>query len=93
MIQMGETPNSHISRADTTGIQMVNQFSLALWPKRNVGTAISATTAGRMPWKMAATTRLSLNWLKNMAMARIMRNEGRAVPMVVAIAPRVFFSL
>ena len=50
-----------MARAQTTGIQMVYQFSFALCPKRNVGTAIKATTAGRMPRKMAATKRLSLN--------------------------------
>ena len=34
------------------GIQKVYQFSFARCARRNVGTAISATTAGRMPRKM-----------------------------------------
>ena len=75
-------------RALTTGIQIVNLFSFALCPSRKVGTAISATTAGRMPRKMAATILLSSNCLKKMAMARMIRNEGRAVPNAVAMAPR-----
>ena len=82
-----------MARAQTTGIQMVNLFSCARCPKRKVGTAISATTAGRMPLKIAATTLLSSNCLKKMAIARMMRNEGRAVPNAVAMAPRNLRSL
>ena len=93
IIQMGDTPMSHISRADTIGIQMVHLFSSARLPRLNVGTAMRATTAGRMPRNIAATMGLSLNWLKNIAMARIIRNEGRAVPNAVAMAPRSFFNL
>ena len=48
IIQMGETPKSHISRADTIGIQMVHLFSSARLPRLKVGTAMRATTAGRM---------------------------------------------
>ena len=93
IMYIGETPRAQMARAQTTGIQMVNLFSFARCPRRNVGTAISATTAGRMPLKMAATTLLSSNCLKKMAMARMMRNEGKAVPMVVAMAPRTLFNL
>ena len=57
------------------------------------GTAMSATTAGRMPLNIDPTTALSWNWRKNMAMRRMMRKEGRAAPMVVQMAPGSFFSL
>ena len=55
IIQMGDTPKSHINRADTMGIQMVHMLSCARLPKLNVGTAMSATTAGRIPLNIAAT--------------------------------------
>ena len=93
IIQMGETPNAQMASAEMMGIQMVNLLSCARLPRLKVGTAISATTAGRMPRNMAATTALSSNCLKNMAMRRMMRNEGRAVPSVVARAPRTLFNL
>ena len=93
IIHIGDTPSAHIASAQATGIQMVNLFSFALCPKRKVGTAISATTAGRIPRKIAATIRLSSNCLKKIAMARMIRKEGSAVPRVVAMAPRTFFNL
>ena len=55
----------------------------------NVGAAISATTAGRIPLNIRSTIGLSLKLWKNIAMARIMRNEGRIVPKVVTILPRI----
>ena len=82
-----------MTSATTIGIQNVYQFSFARCARRNVGTAIRATTAGRMPRKMAATTLLSSNCLKKMAMARIIKKEGRAVPKAVAMAPRTLRSL
>lgn len=61
MIRMGETPNAHIASAPAMGIQQLAQPTLALRAKSKVGTAMSATTAGRMPRNMAATTGLSSN--------------------------------
>ena len=58
-------------------------------PMLNVGAAMSATTAGRMPLKMRSTTVFSLKLWKKRAMARIMRNEGRMVPSAVTMLPRM----
>ena len=59
MTRMGETPSNQMASAQTMGIQHVLHVILALLAKLNVGTAIRATTAGRMPRKMLATTGLS----------------------------------
>ncbi len=53
----------------------------------NVGAAMSATTAGRMPANAAATHGTSWKCWKNMAIASMMSNEGIAVPIVVSTAP------
>ena len=84
---MGENPKSQISKAETTGIQMLWQFIFADRAMLNVGAAIKATTAGRMPLKMRSIMALSLKLWKNMAIARIMRNDGKTVPNVVTMLP------
>ena len=75
IIIIGETPNAHIAKAEAMGIQQLDHVTFAVFAIFNVGTAMSATTAGRMPRNMAATTGLSSNWRKNIAMARMMRKE------------------
>lgn len=59
--QIGLTPISHIRRADKIGTQQLTNEMWALLANEKVGTAIRATTAGRMPANMAATTLLSSN--------------------------------
>ena len=59
IIQMGEKPNSQMSSAETTGIHMLYRFIRADLAMLNVGAAISATTAGRMPLNMRSTMVLS----------------------------------
>ena len=49
IIQMGEKPNSQMSSAETTGIHMLYRFIRADLAMLNVGAAINATTAGRIP--------------------------------------------
>ena len=80
-----------MSRAETTGIHRLRRFIFADFAMLNVGAAIKATTAGRMPLKMRSTTVLSLKLWKNRAMARMMRNEGRMVPSAVTMLPRIPF--
>ena len=65
------------------GIQQLVRQMPVLFAILNVGTAMSATTAGRMPINMAETQGMSMKWRKHMAMARMMRNEGSAVPNAV----------
>ena len=88
MMKMGLTPSFQMSNAETRGIQQVASVMLALFAMLNVGTAIKATTAGRMPLNIAATQGTSMKWWKNMAMSRMMKNEGRAVPNAEQRAPR-----
>ena len=57
---MGEKPKSQISEAETIGIQTLYRLILAERAILNVGAAISATTAGRIPLKIRSTTILSL---------------------------------
>ena len=87
IIQMGEKPNNQISNADIIGIQMVYLFIFAAFAKLNVGAAINATTAGRMPLKIASTVGFSLKRRKNNARHHIMRKEGRIAPNAVTIHP------
>ena len=61
MTQIGLTPISHIKMAVKIGIQQFTKEIRALLASENVGTAINATTAGRMPANMAAITLLSSN--------------------------------
>lgn len=89
IIQTGEKPNSQMSSAETTGIHMLYRFIRADLAMLNVGAAISATTAGRMPLNMRSTMVLSLKLWKNNAMARMMRNEGSMVPNAVIMLPRI----
>ena len=51
------------------GIQQLTRLMPVLLAMLKVGTAINATTAGRMPINMAATHGTSMKWRKHMAMA------------------------
>ena len=77
--KMGDTPMAHIARALAMGIQQLLHPILALRARLKVGTAINATTAGRIPLNMAATQGTSLNCEKNRAMSRMMMKEFRLV--------------
>lgn len=61
MMYTGDTPMSQISRAETMGIHILYRLILADFAMLNVGAAIKATTAGRMPLKMFSTAWYSLN--------------------------------
>ena len=56
MTYIGENSNNHISNADTTGIQILYLFILAVFAILKVGAAIRATTPGLMPLKILSTT-------------------------------------
>ncbi len=61
IINIGEIPIIYMASAQPIGIQQFENVMQASLASLNVGTAISATTAGRMPRNIAATTVLSLN--------------------------------
>ena len=61
MTYTGLTPNSQMAMAVTIGIQQFANESFALLAKVKVGAAIKATTAGRIPRKIAATQGMSIN--------------------------------
>lgn len=69
IIQIGEKPSNQMSNADETGIHTVYRLMRAALAMVNVGAAIKATTAGRMPLKIRSTTGLSLKLWKNRAIA------------------------
>lgn len=93
MIYIGFTPNSQMSRAVIIGIQQLANDSFACLAKVKVGAAINATTAGRIPRKIAAIAGLSMKWWKKSAMSRMMRKEGKIAPKQVQIAPGILRSL
>ena len=71
------------------GIQQLTNDIFALFAKLKVGTAIKATTAGRMPLNMAAIQGTSMKLWKNIAISKMMRKDGNAVPVAVQMAPGV----
>lgn len=69
------------------GIQQLDHVMWAFFARLNVGTAMRATTAGRMPRNIAATHFTSITRWKNIAMSSNSRKEGRAVPSALQAAP------
>ncbi len=55
MTYMGEKPMHQIRREETTGIQMLYRLIFADFAILNVGAAIRATTAGRIPLNIFST--------------------------------------
>ena len=82
--------NPQMSTAVMKGIQQFMNVIFARTAIFQVGTAISATTAGRMPAKTLATQGTSWKLWKNMAISNIIRNEGKAVPRAQQRAPAVW---
>lgn len=78
-----------MSRSVTTGIKEVYLLSSMLFDILIRGTAIRATTAGLIPAKILFTTGFSLNDVKNIAIARIITKEGRALPRAAKRLPLV----
>ena len=58
-----------------------------------IGTPMRATTTGRIPLKARIIYSLSLNVVKNIAMASIIRKGGRQLPIVATMLPLVPRSL
>ena len=73
--------------ATTTGIHALRMLILAVRAILNMGAAISAATAGRIPWNILSTVGFSLNWRKNTAIVSMIINEGRAAPSAHIRAP------
>ena len=61
MMYTGDTPINQINKADTMGIHTLYLLILADLAMLNVGAAMSATTAGRIPLKIFSTASYSLN--------------------------------
>ena len=59
------------------GIHTLYLLILADLAMLNVGAAISATTAGRIPLKMRSTTGLYVNDVNQMAIVNIIKKEGK----------------
>lgn len=87
IIYTGETPASHINSAPAIGIQQLRHVILDDLAVEKTGIIISATTAGRIPLKIAIIYGSSYILTKNNAMARIIVNDGSTVPSVAARAP------
>ena len=87
--------SSEIISATTKGIQTVFQRSLAALADVSTGAMMSATTAGRIPMNMAEITRLFfiISGVRKMAIAKIIRKEGRIVPNEATTLPAVPRSL
>lgn len=84
-----------MSREIAIGIQAFFHDIFADFAVVNTGDRISATTAGRIPLKMRVSVSLFLivSGVRNIAMARIIRNDGRMVPRTAKIEPQILFSL
>ena len=77
--------------ATRRGIQTVFHPIFAALAEVSTGAMIRATTAGRIPIKIDEITRLFLimSGVRNMAIAKIIRKEGKMVPRDAMMLPRV----
>lgn len=81
--------------ATTIGIQKVFRFNPAARAVVITGAMISATTAGRIPIKIAVKVLLDLmvSGVRKMAMLRMMKNDGKIVPRAATKLPNPPLSL
>ena len=81
----------HISKATTTGIHAVDHPILAALAEVMTGAIISATTAGRIPLKIAVNVGLLVinSGVRNIAMNSIIKRLGIIVPSAATTQPRV----
>ena len=93
IIYIGEMLRNAVMASAASMIAHCHHTELFVMDILTIGAAISATTTGRMPLKIRMTTGLSLNPVNAMAMARIIRNEGRMLPRVATMLPFVPLSL
>ena len=84
---MGETFMKATSSREATANSQCQTFLQDLRAIFTMGTAMSEITTGRMPLNARCTQGLSWKATKNMAMARIIRNEGVMLPSVAATLP------
>ena len=84
-----------MSNATAMGIITVFQLSLAALAADSTGATIRATTAGRIPLNTGDNMELFLiiSGVRKIAMASIMKNEGRIVPNAAQIDPFTPLSL
>lgn len=75
------------------GIQQLTNVMFALLAILNVGTAIKATTAGRIPLNIAAIQGILMKFWKNNATSKMERKAGNAAPREAPIAPLMPFNL
>ena len=78
-----------ISNATDTGIRIVRQLIPAALADVKTGAIINATTAGRIPLKIAVIVGFDLiiSGVRKIAIAKIITNEGRIVPNEAIILP------
>ena len=84
---MGETPRNATSSSAATASSHFHHVVQDLRAISTMGTAMSDTTTGRIPLNARTTQGLSLKAVKNIAMARMMKNDGVMLPRVAAILP------
>ena len=93
IIQMGETLRKATQARVAAASSQVHQLVQPFRAMSTAGTRISATATGRMPWKMRLTISLSLKLVKNIAMSRMMRNDGITAPTVATMLPLIPLTL
>lgn len=72
----------HMATATNTGIHNVRHVMPEAFAELMTGATISATTTGRMPLNIAERVGLDVivSGVRNIAIARIIRNDGSMVP-------------
>ena len=73
---MGDTPKAQMARAPTMGIQQLERLIFALLARLKVGTAIKATTAGRIPRKMAGRTNPAEDGCHHLVVFKLLEEHG-----------------
>ena len=79
----------HTSIIDDSTITHDHHFIFVARIISYIGSPMSATTTGLIPLNALMTYSLSLNWVKNIAIRRMIRNGGRQLPIVATTLPAV----
>ena len=85
--KIGFTPRAQMAMAHTIGIQTLSNDIFACFAIVKQGEAMRATTAGRMPRKVASTQGMFRNCVRHVAISRMTNRDGSTVPSVDISAP------
>lgn len=87
MMSAGDTPAKEIRARQPKAIAPVFKLSLLRLARLIMGTRMTATTTGRMPWKIRSTIGFSLKSVKTEAISSMIRKGAMMQPMLATRLP------